>query len=239
MRLVVFTDVHANLPALEAALSSIRQDGYDILVHTGDAIGIGPFPAECVDRLLSLRNAHLLMGNHDAWFAQGLPEHLPAWMSDGEVLHHKWTHAQLNPELKHVIAQWRYALSETVEQVTLFFMHYPLAEKQEFRSVIKEPTAADLDQAFAPYPGEIIFYGHHHPYSDIQGRARYINPGSLGCAKISVARYCIVDVKNDQFTVEHKSIPYDDTMLFKEFERREIPDRSFIYKAFFGGRFIG
>jgi len=239
MRLVVFTDVHANLPALEAALTSINQHGYDILVHTGDAIGIGPFPAECVDLLLSLPNAYLLMGNHDAWFAHGLPEPRPAWMSDGEVFHQKWTHAQLNPELKHVVARWRYELSETVEQVSLSFVHYPLTGHQEFISVIREPTAIDLDRAFAPYPGEIIFYGHHHPYSDIQGRARYSNPGSLGCAGTSVARYCIVDIKKSQYTVEHKSIPYDDAVLFKEFEKREVPERAFIYKAFFGGRFTG
>jgi len=192
-----------------------------------------------MDRLMSLPNAHLLMGNHDAWFAQGLPEPQPAWMSDGEVLHQNWTHAQLNPELKHVVARWRYELTETVDQITLSFMHYPLHENQEFISVIKEPTTADLDQAFSPYPGGIIFYGHHHPSSDIQGRARYVNPGSLGCARKSVARYCIVDIKNDQYTIEHKNIPYDDTVLFKEFERREVPERFFIYKAFFGGRFTG
>ncbi len=239
MRLVVFTDVHANLPALEAALSSIYKHGYDLLVHTGDAIGIGPFPAECVDRLLSLPNAHLLMGNHDAWFAQGLPEPQPTWMSDGEVLHQKWTHAQLHPELKQVMARWPYVLSETVEQVTLSFLHYPLTKQQEFIPVIREPTPVDLDQAFAPFPGEIVFYGHHHPASDIQGRSRYINPGSLGCAKTSIARYCVIDIKNDQYTIEHKAIPYDDTALFKEFERREVPERFFIYQAFFGGRFTG
>lgn len=237
MRLVVFTDVHANLPALNAALSSIHQHGYDMLVNTGDAIGIGPFPAECMDCLLSLPNIHLLMGNHDSWFAQGLPEPQPAWMSNGEVLHQQWTHAQLEPGLKHIVAQWRYVLTETVEQVTLSFMHYPLTTHQGFMPIMAHPTAAELDHAFAPYSGALVFYGHHHPQSDIQGRARYINPGSLGCATTAVARYCMVDIKGDQYTVEHKSIPYDDTVLYAEFERREVPERKFIYQAFFGGRF--
>ena len=52
MRFVVVTDVHANLPALEAALTEIRGEGYDLLVHTGDAIGIGPQPAACLNLLL-------------------------------------------------------------------------------------------------------------------------------------------------------------------------------------------
>lgn len=45
-RIVIITDVHANLPALEAALAAIRADGATAIYHIGDAIGIGPFPAE-------------------------------------------------------------------------------------------------------------------------------------------------------------------------------------------------
>jgi putative phosphoesterase len=237
MRLVVFTDVHANMPALDAALSSIHQHGYDVLVHTGDAIGIGPFPAECIDRLLSLPNAHLLMGNHDSWFTQGLPEPRPSWMSDAEVLHQQWTHAQLKPGLKHIVVQWPYVLNITVEQGILSFMHYPLTAGQEFMPIMAHPTEMELDRAFSPYSGDLIFYGHHHPQSDIQGHARYINPGSLGCATTPVARYCVIDIEYGRWIVEHKSISYDDTILFEEFEKRGVPERKFIYKAFFGGRF--
>src|SRR5690606_7205081 len=92
MKIVVITDVHANLPALEAALDSIQRRGYDLLVHTGDAIGIGPFPAECIERLLSLPRALFVMGNHDALFAHGIPSPRPQGVSDGEVLHQRWTH---------------------------------------------------------------------------------------------------------------------------------------------------
>lgn len=41
MRIVVLADVHANLPALEAALAQIEEAGYDLLVHLGDAIVMG------------------------------------------------------------------------------------------------------------------------------------------------------------------------------------------------------
>lgn len=54
MKIAVFTGVHANLPALEAALTAIDQPGCDCIVHTGDAIAIGPHPAECLDKLLAL-----------------------------------------------------------------------------------------------------------------------------------------------------------------------------------------
>ena len=53
MKIAVLTDAHGNLPALEAALAAIRVMGCDVVYHTGDAVGIGPYPAECVERLLS------------------------------------------------------------------------------------------------------------------------------------------------------------------------------------------
>jgi predicted phosphodiesterase len=77
-KIAVMTDVHANLPALQAALSAIKREGYDLLVHTGDAIAIGPYPAEAVDLLLSIPDSILVMGNHDAWFADGLFDPRPS-----------------------------------------------------------------------------------------------------------------------------------------------------------------
>jgi predicted phosphodiesterase len=57
-RIAVITDAHAYLPALGAALTAIRADGPDAVYHTGDAIGIGPFPAETLDRLLHESGLH-------------------------------------------------------------------------------------------------------------------------------------------------------------------------------------
>ncbi len=82
MKVAVLTDVHANLPALEATLRAIEDAGCEAIYHTSDAIGIGPFPAECLTRLLATPRMRLIMGNHDAWFAFGLPQPQPAWMSD-------------------------------------------------------------------------------------------------------------------------------------------------------------
>src|SRR5262245_11592812 len=96
-KLIVITDAHANLPALSAVLAAVQKEGYDGIVHTGDAIGIGPHPAECLDLLLNTPNLDCVMGNHDAWFVEGLPQPQPAWMSEGEVQHQQWTHQALDP----------------------------------------------------------------------------------------------------------------------------------------------
>lgn len=237
MRLVVLTDIHANLPALDAALQEIAQQGYDLLVHTGDVIGIGPFPAECLERLCSLPRVQLILGNHDAWFARGLPNPIPDWMSEGEVAHQHWTHDQLDPAHRSEVATWPLLHIQDLAGLSCTFLHYALTDTLDWQPVVRNPTLADLDRVFANYATPLIFYGHHHPFSDIQGRARYINPGSLGCASTSVARYTSLEILDGMYTIRHHQVPYEDAPLYHAFEQRQVPERAFIYRAFFGGRF--
>ena len=65
MRLAILTDAHANLPALRAALAAVDRFAPDLTVHTGDAIGTGPYPRECLELLLARPATRCLMGNHD------------------------------------------------------------------------------------------------------------------------------------------------------------------------------
>ncbi len=238
MKIAIITDAHANLPALEAALTAIRAEGYDLCVHTGDAIAIGPYPAECLDLLLSMPNVHCLMGNHEQYAVEGLPTPRPAWMSDGEMQHQRWTHARIDAPVRAALTEWPKALTYEFEGVRTIFIHYMLKPSgQAFQPAIRNAKVKDLDELFAPYDANLIFYGHDHLASDMQGRARYINPGSLGCYSHAIARYCVVEFHNDQYHIEKRGVPYNDDALYRAFEQRRVPERAFIYRAFFGGRF--
>jgi putative phosphoesterase len=235
LKIVVITDVHANLPALRAVLKSINKDGYDIIVHTGDAIGIGPYPAECLDLLLNTPNIYFVMGNHDSYFSNGLPKPQPSWMSDGEVQHQLWTHAQLEPELKTRMCKWPYMLGIENDGIKATFLHYVLdVSGQNFAPLIRQPTATDLDRSFSSLNASVVFYGHDHVPRDVQGSRRYVNPDSLGCSKDANARYCTVELSRQGFTVEHLVATYDRGSLLRAFEERNVPERHFIQKIFFG-----
>ncbi len=73
MRYAVFTDVHANLEALEAVLAKIdelaQQEPIDQLWFLGDLVGYGPNPNECIIKLRE-RTDIVIAGNHD-WAAVG------------------------------------------------------------------------------------------------------------------------------------------------------------------------
>ena len=64
MRLGVISDVHANLHALDAALEFLAGQRVDAYVCAGDLVGYGPFPDECVRRVLDLP-ARTVAGNHE------------------------------------------------------------------------------------------------------------------------------------------------------------------------------
>ncbi len=64
MRILVFSDIHSNLTALEAVLASAGNvDAYWCL---GDLVGYGPDPNECIARVRELPNLECVRGNHDA-----------------------------------------------------------------------------------------------------------------------------------------------------------------------------
>ncbi|MBI3359580.1 MAG: metallophosphoesterase family protein [Chloroflexi bacterium] len=63
MRVLIISDIHANLNALEAVLAATEK--FDAAWCLGDLVGYGPDPNECVERVRSLPGLQCLVGNHD------------------------------------------------------------------------------------------------------------------------------------------------------------------------------
>ncbi len=64
MRILVISDLHANLTALEAVIAAAGE--FDSTWCLGDLVGYGPDPNECIARLRRLPNLQCVIGNHDA-----------------------------------------------------------------------------------------------------------------------------------------------------------------------------
>ncbi len=218
MRIAILADAHGNLPALEAALDEIDRRDCEAVYHLGDAIGIGPYPGECLELLLNDPRVRPVMGNHEAVFAFGVPDPPPPSTSSG--------------------ASFPYLLQEKIAGLSMEFLHYALDDSGKgFAPLIPQSRSCDLDRIFAAQRGDIIFYGHAHLCSDIRGRSRYVNPGSLGCGASPVAPFVLLDAVGDKrYSLERVSVTYDDANLLQQFEEREVPDRDFILRTFFGGR---
>jgi predicted phosphodiesterase len=234
MRIGIFTDLHANLPALNKALAVFDEFECEKIVHVGDLIGIGPHPKETLECALSIPHMEFVMGNHDYWYAHGLPDPLPDYMHPDEAAHQKWVHAQIGKGFHEAVQQWPFALTlDASNGQRLTFVHYALNDQANwFRSFVKNPNGTEIENLFRETKGDIIFYGHDHRPFDYQGNKRYLNLGSAGCFNQPKVRLAVVDCNQDAVKIRKLEIEYDDEGLMEEFDRRNVPAKAFIRKTF-------
>lgn len=237
-RIGIITDAHGNLPATQAALRQLDRLGCDRIIHTGDAIGIGPYPREVLDMLTGRSDVCLLMGNHDAAFLTGMPARRPAWMREGEYELNVWTHAQLPETWLEKIAAFPYEIDLEFGAVRVRFRHYFASPTGAPRaSTILEPTPTDLDALTGLPVPDLFFYGHHHPTSDLQGKSRFVNPGALGCPHAGPfeARYAVLTIEgNGEHQVILSGVEYDPAPIWGAFDERDVPGRDEVLRIFFG-----
>ena len=94
MRLGIVSDIHANLPALEAVLADAESAGPDQLWCLGDVVGYGGQPDECAS-LVAERCALCLVGNHDLAVLGELDE---SAFSPAAAAAVRWTREVAKPE---------------------------------------------------------------------------------------------------------------------------------------------
>lgn len=69
MKVIVVSDIHGNLPALEKLFK--KETDWDLCISLGDVVNYGPWGNECVDFLEGLSKKILLKGNHEEYFIKG------------------------------------------------------------------------------------------------------------------------------------------------------------------------
>ena len=99
MRIAVLSDIHGNLPALEAVLEALKP--YDAVWQLGDIVGYGPQPDEVVARLAE-ENATGVRGNHDA---AALGELDTDSFNDDARAAVEWTADRIEPTTREWLAQ--------------------------------------------------------------------------------------------------------------------------------------
>ena len=64
MRIACISDIHGNLPALEAVLADVRAQSPDLTLSLGDQVNFGPQPLQVL-QLLESKGIPCLLGNHE------------------------------------------------------------------------------------------------------------------------------------------------------------------------------
>ncbi len=148
MRILVLSDIHANLEALEAVLADAG--AWDALWFLGDLVGYGPDPVACIDHIQRLA-AVALAGNHDWGVLGRIPLHTFN-SAARRVL--EWTRGQLPPHQVEYLA----GLPTRMESEGITLVHGSL--RAPVWEYILDPYTAW--ENIARLPTRIGLFGHTH-----------------------------------------------------------------------------
>lgn len=159
MKLALLSDIHANLPALDACLAHARAQGANQFALLGDMVDYGPYPAETVERCRQLEQegAIVLRGNHDAC-PTSEPDAEATW---GNIIS-SWTFNQLNQDQQAWLAQL--PLTAIIDKV--FLVHATADAPEKWHYIQDERLATRSLDAAAKNPEiRYVFGGHVHQQS--------------------------------------------------------------------------
>lgn len=167
MRVALISDIHGNLPALEAALAEIETVEHDVIVVGGDLVW-GPLPRETLERLMALEGTRFVRGDADRDVVD----------REGEVS--EWVADRLTPEQLDFLAAQTETLSLEIDGLgpTLFCHGSPRSDRDRI-------TVGSADEKVLPWldavEQRVVVCGHTHAQFDRRfGAWRVVNPGGLG-----------------------------------------------------------
>jgi len=226
MRVLVFSDVHANLEAFAAAMAAFPE--YARIAHLGDALGYGASPNDVVEKARSL-DAILVRGNHDR-AASGLSDVEDFNPVAGYAA--MWTRNELTAENRRWVLQLPTGPIRDAGIPDVIFSHGSPLDEDEY--ILSEGVARN---ALERSPADITFFGHTHlqgavamrqgavqiirpVYLDkessatfrleLQPQTRYlINPGSVGQPRDTDWRSGFALYDSEQSAVTFYRVPYD------------------------------
>ncbi|HEY8415288.1 MAG TPA: metallophosphoesterase family protein [Thermaerobacter sp.] len=183
MRVAIISDVHGNLPALEAVLADIDRRSCDAVFCLGDVCFKGPHAPECVDTLRR-RGIPTVRGNTDRYLAGATPEEVP---EQAQALLNPWREA-LGEERLTWLRELPGQIEETVEGVRLLLVHGSPRSDEEpilpWSPPAERATAAapaSLDDILAGVTASVVCFGHHHlQLAWRHGQRLLLGPGSVG-----------------------------------------------------------
>lgn len=233
VRILIVSDIHANLVALTAVLE--KAGPLDAVWNLGDTVGYGPRPRECIELMMELHANPSLTGNHDLACIGGISiqdfNHVAKWAA-------QWTSAELRDEHRSYLGSlpamisiddltlahasprepvWEYI--DSVPIATVNFQHFDSTAclvGHTHRAMIATLSAEQTEATIRPLrDGDVVQLD--------EGRC-LINPGSVGQPRDRDPRaaFGILDTCNRTFAAHR--VPYNISETQRQMEAAGLPD---------------
>jgi putative phosphoesterase len=227
MRLALFSDVHANLPALEAVLTDIASTGVDARYALGDLVGYAPWPNEVVERLRA-EAIPAVLGNYDdgtgferAQCGCAYTDPTEKRLGDESFA---WTKAHTSDPNKAWLRALPPAIRIDTDGVRVLLVHGSPRRINEY--LYEDKPDATFARIASGAAADVIACGHtHRPYDKTVGDVRFVNVGSAGKPKDGDRRACwtLLDTGGRDLRVEFRRVAYDVEAAARAVEASTLP----------------
>jgi putative phosphoesterase len=216
MRIVVMSDIHGNVVALEAVLADIRREAApDAIFVAGDLTLVGPRPAEALALARSIDGARFVRGNCDQYVIDRENDAMVQFVldrmsSDDMAFLEALPHAQ-----RHAVADGR----------ELLVVH---ANPRD----LEQPIKPDLHEALIRpllegVTADVVAFGHYHvPFTRRIDPWTLVDVASVGLPRDGDQRavYAILTWKDSQWQVEHRRVPFDIEAVARDYRAVGFPN---------------
>lgn len=247
MKIALFSDIHSNLPALDAFFEDIEQRKPDAIYCLGDLVGYNIWPNEVINEIRK-RGIPTIAGNYDFGVGRSSDDCGCAYKSDDEKMMGSQsiflTNQLVNPEERHYLRtlpahiQLEFQLNN--DRLFLLMVHGSPRKINEY--LFEDRDEKSMMRILESSKADIMFFGHtHKPYHrvfeyEFEGKRAFrhaINLGSIGKPKDGDPRGCYVlltlnenssKFEKKSIDVEFIRVAYDVEKASKAIEDSILPD---------------
>jgi putative phosphoesterase len=228
-QIIVFGDIHGNMPALEAVRAEMNRRGLEKRFCLGDLVGYGVQPDEVV-RFIRDHTVPTLMGNYDEGVGQDSDDCGCAYRTpEAQALGEKsiaWSNAHVTAENKAYLRNLPMTMSLMMDKLRVTLVHGSPRRINEY--LYEDRPDSSIERLFDMVGADVIICGHtHKPYDrTLPSGRRLINAGSVGKPKDHDPRagFVVLTVDGKELQTEFVRVAYDVELAAQAIEATEMPD---------------
>jgi putative phosphoesterase len=226
-QIAVITDIHANLPALEATVGRIGERGIEAIHCGGDLVGYGPHPNE-VCALIEKRGISTIYGNYDYAIARDLEDCGCAYRDPHEreigQLSVDWTLKHTNERSKRFMHDLPFDLRFQLDGKRVRLVHGSPRKVNEY--LFEDKPARTFERIAALADCDVLVFGHtHKPWVHEYGDVLFVNCGSVGKPKDGDPRggFAVLEARGSDVEARIERFDYDADYVAGEVAAAGLP----------------
>lgn len=216
--IAILSDVHGNMPALEAVLADIRECMPDEVLVGGDLVGRGPEGSKVVKRIRGLGWV-CVRGNHEDYLLGFRHRRVPVpWLHTEEWAASRWMAAELDDDDVDYLESLPLSAKPTIADEMLLVHGSPRSNQEGLgpwcSESFLEGCVSSLDEC-------VLVCAHtHRPLLRQFDSGLIVNIGAVGLPfnRDRRAQYAILRENNSEWTVEFRQVEYDVAQTIQVYE---------------------